>query len=305
MSLLEFSIQQDLEEFLYEQEILSSTFNKAKKWFDAAKEKVSQFVEFMRNAFDKLSELIQSKIRSISVSLNEKLIRQNWNRFKHIDPRTKVKGQYNGVQEFYQVLGKEFPSYLNAMDTLQKITATYGDEKQYFDKFNEVVKLLQSYILINGEESRTNSNFKDKVYQILNVSFEIDDPKTLQSKFDQKLAMKVKINIDDIINKVKESDKLTPEIKKVNRSLEGLLQKVNEWDKKHNYEQYLQLSPKVSADTKLDIENRYNSLYSCLRQCHSFGVHLITYIKTILMYCIKLLNTLASEEFTRILKRVE
>ena len=65
ISLIEASIQNDMQNYIYESEILKNIADKGRKTFRVVKEKIFQFVEMMKNKMNELSELIQSKVRGI------------------------------------------------------------------------------------------------------------------------------------------------------------------------------------------------------------------------------------------------
>lgn len=323
ISLIESSIQSDIQDYIYESEILKDAHDKLKRTFKSAKEKVLQFVEFMKKKINEFSEFIQSKIRSIIPNLNEKRIKDNYKLMKHVNPKAIVKDtNYNNQQEFEQILLKEMPQYVLSVGSLQLIIANESNDEEYFDRFNKAADEICIYmannftagndlyesiegILYKNEKSAMDrgidkvfgKSFFDKDFDSNNISINtarksVDDIK--------------KIDIDSVINKVKSVDKLIPSIKSTNRQLDRMKKEVNKYDDKNDLT-HDKLDYKIKYDenegrVKKIYNENYNSLYKSIVEIYNFGADLIKYIKKCMQVRIGLLICLSSSRLTRWLK---
>lgn len=322
VSLIEMSIEQDLQDYIHEQDILKNISDKAKKTWKFVKEKVLEFVEMMKNKMNEFSEFIQSKIRGIIPKLNEKRIIENYRLMKHTNPKAIVKdNNYENPEEFMQILLKEMPQYILSVSAMQLIIANENNDEKYFERFNKAADEICIYMANNfragsdlyesiedilyeneGSEMHRSINkifgktFFDKDFETKNISINIASKSVDDIK---------KINIDTIFDKVKSVDKLIPSIKATNRQLDRMKKEVSKYDDKNdldhdnNYKyKYDEYDRKVK---KVDGEN-YNSLYKSIVEIHDFGFDLIKYIKKCMQVRINLLFCLSSPRLTRWLK---
>ena len=316
ISLIEASIQKDAQNYIYESEILKNLADKGRKTFKAAKEKVLQFVEFMKKKMDEFAEFIQYKIRGVLPKLNEKRIRDNYNLMKHTNPRFAIKDtNYQNQKEFSEILLKEMPEYIISVSAIICIVANEKNDEDYFRRFDTAADEICMYMANNFTAGSDllkdieNILYKDERKSLVEEIVDKMQGKTFFDKdfgdnIDINMSRKSvddlkKINVDNIFDKVKSSDEYIPSIKATNRNLDRMKKEVEKYDKKNDLVHYNDY--KGYGNNKIDAED-YNSLYDSIIEIYNFGADLIKYIKKCMAYRISFLLCLSSPRLTRWLK---